>query len=116
MTVQKPLIFYVESFIFQSKIHERCGTFLRGRSNSLKRTYVDWGTCKTNRDEQGERRSKNATFERSYFLNDSVYGEWANNLTLERFDLRQWCLCFNAELSHIPLSLLFNSVEHVFVS
>ena len=53
--LKKKVIFsFFLSSIFHSKIHKGSGTFLRGRVNSLKRTYVGGGDiCKTNREEQG---------------------------------------------------------------
>ena len=57
--------------IFHSKIQKRRGTFWEGgRGDSLKWTYVEGGTCKTNSDKQGRTGLKIGTFERRYFLND----------------------------------------------
>ena len=64
LSLQKKYFFFLKkvifsfflSSIFHSKIHKGSGTFLRGRVNSLKRTYVGGGgggICKTKREEQG---------------------------------------------------------------
>ena len=52
---KKPNYFLsLHSPIFLSKIHKRRGTFFETvRGNSLKRTYVEGGVCKLNRDEHG---------------------------------------------------------------
>ena len=41
----------------------------RGESDSLKPTYVEGSSCKTNRDEQGGGGSKFGNLERRYILN-----------------------------------------------
>ena len=78
------MIFYVEftkklilfslftpRFFIGNKRLKRRGTFFKRGGNSLKRTYVEGGICKMNRNKQRrERGSKTGSFRQRYFLND----------------------------------------------
>ena len=55
---------------FHSKICKHSRTCFERGGNSIKWRYIDRGTCKRNRNEQGRRGSKSWIFERTYFLND----------------------------------------------
>ena len=52
------------SFYIRNKHHKHRGTFLRGgKGDSLKQTYIEGGTCKSNRNQQGGSGVKNWKFQ-----------------------------------------------------
>lgn len=62
---KKLILFYLQSLIFHSKILKHCGTFFERGRNSLKRTNIERGISKSNRNEQGGNRVKNSKFQAS---------------------------------------------------